>query len=118
MVKSNGYEGKIGIEGENAYLHITDTKGEWKQIEGLLIPSSNRTNLYVNNSDFVNNGTLLIDNFEVYEGYSNTSIGLKSSVPAVSVPAGSVWSPNRTSAYTCWDLPTTERLIHRLILQK
>lgn len=95
MVKSNGYEGKIGIEGENAYLHITDTKGEWKQIEGLLIPSSNRTNLYINNSDFVNNGTLLIDNFEVYEGYSNTSIGLKSSVPAVSVPAGSVWSPNR-----------------------
>lgn len=95
MVKSNGYEGKIGIEGENAFIHITDTKGEWKQVEGLLIPGSNRTNLYINNADFVNNGTLRIDNFEVYEGYSNTSIGLKSSVPSVSVPAGTKWSPNK-----------------------
>lgn len=95
MVNSNGYEGKIGIEGENAFIHITDTKGEWKQVEGLLIPSDNRSNLYVNNADFVNNGTLLIDNFEVYEGYSNTAIGLKSSVPCVSVPAGTVWSPNK-----------------------
>ncbi|MBQ1972988.1 MAG: hypothetical protein II222_01345 [Paraprevotella sp.] len=40
MVKSNGYEGKIGISNCNNYIHLTDTKGEWKQIEGVLTPTS------------------------------------------------------------------------------
>lgn len=95
MVKSNDYDGKIGIVGENAYIHITDTDGEWKQVEGLFFPGETRTGVYVGNDDSNNSGTLLIDNFEVYEGFANTSIGLKESVPSASVAAGTIWSPVR-----------------------
>jgi hypothetical protein len=102
MVKSDGYEGKIAIEGETNYLHITDTGGKWVQIEGLLSTSGSRSNLYVNNRDFTNSGTLYIDNFEVYKGYTATSaIGSSvTEVASVPVEAGVTWSPtNKTNVY-------------------
>ena len=96
MVKSNGYEGKIGISNCNNYIHLTDTKGEWKQIEGVLTPTSASNLLYINNEDFNNNGTLWIDNVEVYEALkSPSSIGLRTEIPYVMLDANYTWNPTK-----------------------
>ena len=101
MVKSDGYEGRIGIQHCDNYIRITDTANEWRQIEGVFTLSKNAEIIYVNNADYDNNGTLWIDNFEVYEGFSNTgSIGLKTEVPYVNMKAEELWSPkNKTNVY-------------------
>lgn len=75
MVKSDGYIGKIAIEGENGYIPITDTQNEWKQIEGILSCTASRKMLYINNYDFINSGTLYIDNVEVYKCFTSTNVG-------------------------------------------
>ena len=96
MVKSNGYEGKIGISNCSNYIHITDTKGEWQQVEGILTPASASTLLYINNEDFNNNGTLWIDNIEVYEGLkSAASIGVRTEIPYVMLDANYTWNPTK-----------------------
>lgn len=101
MIKSEGYEGRVGIQHCNNYIRITDTANEWQQIEGVFTLSKNAEMIYVNNADYDNNGTLWIDNFEVYEGFSSiANIGLKTEVPYVSMKAEELWSPkNKTNVY-------------------
>ena len=98
MVKSDGWEGKIGIGNESNCIHITDTHGEWKQVEAVLIPentwSSSATEaLFVHNADYDSNGTLLIDNIEVYKGLTGTAIGSNTKVVSANVNATTTWSP-------------------------
>jgi hypothetical protein len=97
MVRSNGYEGKLAITGESNYIHITDTGDKWAQVEGLLSTSAVRTNLYLNNADFQNSGTLYVDNFEVYKGYTSTASipSTVTSVSTVPVSATQTWSPTK-----------------------
>ena len=100
MVNSNGWEGKLGIASESNFIHITDTRGEWKQIEAVLIPRMTwradiSETFYVHNADYQSDGTLLIDNIEIYEGYSNTNIGNATNVPAATIAAGDTWSPKQ-----------------------
>lgn len=96
MVKSNGYEGKIGISNCNNYIHLTDTNGEWQQVEGVLTPASASTLLYINNEDFNSNGTLWIDNIEVYEGLkSATSVGVRTDIAYVMLDANYTWNPTK-----------------------
>lgn len=98
MVKSDGYEGKIGIQSCKSYIHIRDTKGEWKQVEGVITPVEASELLYINNADFDNSGTVWIDNLEVYKGYTSTaSIGVRKEVPYVALAAGEHWSPTRAT---------------------
>lgn len=98
MVKSDGYVGKVGIENCSGSLHITDTGGEWKQLEGVLTPTQASSLLYVNNADYENNGTLWIDNLEVYKGMKSTAlIGLKTEVPYVMLAANATWAPSRVT---------------------
>lgn len=102
MVKSDGYEGKIGFDKNPDCILISDTYNEWKQIEGIVTPTADATCLYINNADFDNDGILWIDNLEVYEGYASTS-DVKSNqtaVPFVQMKAAETWSPRReTSVY-------------------
>ncbi len=65
MVRSYGYIGRISV-GESSYITINDTQGEWQQIEGLLTPSATTSYITINNADYENDGTLYIDNIEVY----------------------------------------------------
>ena len=98
MVKSDGYEGKIGIQSCSGYLHIRDTQGEWKQLEGIFTPKTASETLYINNVDFSNSGTVWIDNLEVYRGYSSTSaLGVRREIPYVALTADQHWSPTRAS---------------------
>lgn len=98
MVKSDNYEGKIGIDNCNSYIHISDTGNEWKQVEGVLTPTQASTLLYVNNSDFNSNGTLWIDNLEVYAGYtSTTSARLRTEIPYIMVNAGTNFATRNES---------------------
>ncbi len=90
MVKSEGFVGKIAIEGERGYIPLTDTHGEWVQVEGILTCTSSRSKLYINNYDFVNSGTLYIDNVEVYRGYTpTTATAGVVDVPYLEIPASS-----------------------------
>lgn len=102
MIKSEGYEGKLAISGENKFIHITDTKGEWKQFEGVIVPTASRSVLYLNNADFENNGTVYVDNIEVYAGYygiSNVPAG-GGNIAFVQLKATDKWSPtNPVNAY-------------------
>ncbi len=98
MVKSDGWEGMIGIADESNFIHVTDTKGQWKQVEAVLIPqytwNSNTTEtFYVHNADYDSSGTLLIDNIEVYKGLTGTSIGSNTKVVSANVNATTNWSP-------------------------
>lgn len=101
MVKSEGYTGKLGMENCNSYLRITDTRGEWKQIEGVLTPEKASALLYVNNAGYTSNGTLWIDNLEVYKGMKTISaVGLKTDVSYIMLPANTLWAPSRlTNVY-------------------
>lgn len=104
MVKSEGYTGKLGINEENSYLPINDTKGEWKQLEGVVTTGSKaRTMLYINNEGFDNTGTVYFDNFEVYETYTLSSQvpSAKSQIAGVKLRAGEVWSP-QTAKEVYW----------------
>ncbi len=99
MVKSDGWEGMIGIAEESNFIHITDTKGEWKQVEAVLIPqytwnTSSFETFYVHNADYESNGTLLIDNIEVYKGLTGTAIGSDVKVVSANVDATTYWSPS------------------------
>lgn len=97
MVKSDGWEGKIGIIGESNHIDIYDTNGEWKQVEAVLIPQSAQSNsagtLEVSNADYDSNGTLLIDNIEVYKGLTGTTIGSNPKVASANISATTRWSP-------------------------
>lgn len=96
MVKSEGYTGRLGINEENSYLPINDTKGEWVQMEGVVTTGSKaRTTLYINNEGYENAGTLYLDNFEVYEtyNYSTQVPSAKAQIAGVKLRAGEVWSP-------------------------
>lgn len=98
MVKSDRYEGKIGISNCSGYIPINDTNGEWKQVEGILTPTEASTLLYVNNNDFTSNGTLWIDNLEVYQGYTSTaSARIRTEIPYVMVPAGTNFASRKES---------------------
>lgn len=98
MVKSDGYVGKIGINKCNGYIHIGDTGGEWEQVEGVLTPTEASNLLFINNSDFTGNGTLWIDNLEVYQGYaSTTSARSRTEIPYVMVPAGTDFATRKES---------------------
>lgn len=119
MVKSDGYVGKIGISNCDNFISITDTGGEWRQVEGVLTPTAASALLYINNADFENSGTLWVDNIELYKGYTSTSaVGLKTEVPYVGLPAGTEWAPSRlTNVYmlgftdngtTCSTIDTTK----------
>lgn len=106
MVKSNGYTGKIAIGDEQDYIPVTDTQGEWKQIEGVITPTAARTLLYMNNSDngsdASSNVEVYVDNFEVYAGYASlSSVPYKGGdVAAVQLKASETWSPtNPVTAY-------------------
>ena len=92
MVKSDGYEGRIALNNMNGYIHITDTQGEWKQIEGMLTPTDNTGMLSINNADYDNDGTLWIDNLEVYEGMTASSAKRKTDIPYVMIDAGTNWA--------------------------
>lgn len=97
MVKSDGWEGKIGIGSEPNHIDIRDTHGEWKQVEAVLI-AENQWNvsdgtLIINNADYESNGTLLIDNIEVYRGLTGTAIGSNKKVVSANVNATTRWSP-------------------------
>lgn len=102
MVKSDGYEGKIGFDKNTDCIRIADTQGEWKQVEGIVTPTTATTALYINNADFDNDGTLWIDNLEVYQGYASTD-DVRSNVtavPFVQMGAKETWSPRReTTVY-------------------
>lgn len=103
MVKSDGYEGKIGFDKNTDYIRIPDTQGEWKQIEGIVTPTTATTALYINNAESDTEGTLWIDNLEVYQGYASTD-DVRSNittVPFVQMGAKETWSPRReTTVYT------------------
>ena len=98
MVKSDGWEGMLGIADEENFIHITDTKGEWKQVEGVLIPryqwnGTSFETLYVHNADYESNGTLLIDNLEVYKGSTGINNGSNGKALVSNVAAGTLWNP-------------------------
>ena len=97
MVKSDGWEGKIGIGSESNHIDISDTKGEWKQVEAVLIPQNTWNvsdgTLIINNADYESTGTLLIDNIEVYKGLTGTAIGSNKKVVSANVNATTRWSP-------------------------
>ncbi len=98
MVNSQGWEGMIGIADEQNFIHITDTQGEWKQVEAVLIPqytwnATSFETFYVHNADYESDGTLLIDNIEVYEGLSTLPTAPQTDIPAVTIPAGRIWEP-------------------------
>lgn len=98
MVKSDGYEGKIGIDKCNSYIHISDTNNEWKQVEAVLTPTEASTLLFVNNTDFDSNGTLWIDNLEVYQGYTSaTSARSRTEIPCIMIDAGTNFATRRVS---------------------
>lgn len=98
MVKSDGYEGKIGIDKCSNYIYISDTNKEWKQVEAVLTPTEASTLLFINNSDFDSNGTLWIDNLEVYQGYASTSAARRrTEIPYVMVDVGTNFATTGTS---------------------
>lgn len=101
MVKSDGYEGKIGIDKCNSYIHISDTNNEWKQVEAVLMPTEASTLLFVNNADFDSNGTLWIDNLEVYQGYTSpTSARSRTEIPCIMIDAGTNFATrNKSNVY-------------------
>lgn len=92
MVKTDGYEGRIYCGTGDSYILIPDTKGEWKQVEGILTPTSAQTYLTIDNSDYENDGVLYIDNIEAYTEVSFTR--LASYLPYATLPEG------RVSRYT------------------
>ncbi len=92
MVKSEGYKGKIAIDGESGYVLISDTEGAWKQVEGVLTTTAARTLLRINNSDFENAGTLYIDNLEVYKASTSSNVGTLAAVPLLQTTAGTTYS--------------------------
>lgn len=100
MVKSLEWEGRLGIKGLDNAIHIKDTKGEWKQVEGVLSSQNAATTIELAHDPDGNGGTVYIDNLEIYEGSNNTS-GIKDNKAVmVSVGAGNTWSPtNETSVY-------------------
>lgn len=98
MVKSEGYTGKLAMDHCNSYLRITDTGGEWKQIEGVLTPSQTSNLLYLNNADYSSNGTLWLDNLEVYKGLKSTgAVGTKTEIPYIMLQANTQWAPTRVT---------------------
>lgn len=110
MVKSDGWTGNVFIDGENNFLPISDTDGEWQQVEAILTPSSTHSDgsnaFTVSNEDYDSEGTLLIDNIEVYKGLTGTSISTNTAVPAAKVGASVNWSPSHS--VTVWRLGMTE----------
>ncbi len=93
MVRSEGYVGKLYIDGENGYIPIPDTEGEWRLVEGLLSCTATRRTLKINNADYDNSGTLYIDNVEVYRGYTTTNVGISTThVPFLEIPKGRKYS--------------------------
>lgn len=102
MVKSDGYTGQIGIQSCSNYIPISDTGNEWKQVEGVLTPSQASTLLFVNNEGFDSNGTLWIDNLEVYLGYDSPSAaGTRNVIPYIRLAATDHWSPRRATTAYC-----------------
>lgn len=99
MVKTDGYEGGIYCGTADSYIHIPDTKGEWKQIEGILTPTGALTALTIDNEDYENDGTLYIDNVEAYAEVSFTR--LASYLPYASLPEGRIsrYSYSGATAY-------------------
>lgn len=123
MVKSEGYVGQIAISGENGCIPLTDTNGEWKQVEGLLTCTAARNTLYINNYDYVNQGTLYIDNIEVYRGYTASNVGMSTTnVAYLEIPKGRKYSSifSRTvymagfesDGTTCAEFDTTGVVFH------
>ena len=111
MVKSDGWTGGIYIYTEDNFLPITDTGGEWEQVEAVLIPSSSWSSssyetFTLTNEDYDSDGTLLIDNIEVYKGLTGTSIGSATFVPSAKVGASTHWTPSHS--VTVWRLGMTE----------
>lgn len=110
MVKSDGWTGNIYIDGENNFLPISDTGGEWQQVEAILTPSStyaeSSSAFTVSNEDYDSEGTLLIDNIEVYQGLTGTSISTKTAVAAAKVGSSVNWTPSHS--VTVWRLGMTE----------
>lgn len=99
MVKSDGYVGKIAIDGENGYIPVTDTRNEWKQVEGVLSCTAARNTLYINNNDFTNDGTLYVDNVEIYKALTSVSMATKY-IPYYEIPKNTTYkSTVERSAY-------------------
>lgn len=101
MIKSDGYTGKLALDKANNFIRITDTQGKWKQVEGILTPAQASSLLSVSSDEDCSNGTLWIDNIEVYKGWKSTgSIGLRTEVSYVMLAAGTTWAPTReTNVY-------------------
>ena len=98
MVKSDGYEGKLGIAGEDAYIPISDTGGEWRLVEGVLSTTAARVNLFINIAEIENEGTLYVAYFVVYNGHVSTStVGITSSLPAVMIHSTNTWFQPRAT---------------------
>ncbi len=96
MVKSEGYRGRITAENCQGAIEITDTRAEWKQVEGVLIPTATSSRLEISNAAFTNSGTLHVDNIEVYKGYrSTTAVGTEVHVPYLTLSAGDTWKPTK-----------------------
>ena len=111
MVKSDGWTGGIYIYTEDNFLPITDTGGEWEQVEAVLIPSSSWSSssyetFTVCNEDYDSDGTLLIDNIEVYKGLTGTSISSATYVASANVAAKTNWTPSHS--VTAWRLGMNE----------
>lgn len=110
MVKSDGWTGKIYLDGETNFIPVSDTGGEWQQVEAVLTPGSTLSEddypLTVSNEDYTSDGTLLIDNIEVYQGLTGTSISTKTAVAAAKVSATNTWTPSHS--VTVWRLGMTE----------
>lgn len=96
MVKTDGYEGRIYAGTGDSYIYIPDTQGEWKQIEGILTPTGAQTCLTVDNSDNESDGTLYIDNVEVYAETSFSRFATY--LPFATLPAGTVSKYNYSGA--------------------
>ena len=124
MVKSDGWEGMIGIADEENFIHITDTHGEWAQVEALLIPryqwnSNSFETLYVHNADFESSGTLLIDNLEVYKGSSSATTGTNGKSIVSNVAAGTTWSPaNAVEVYRLGMNETSSEQFSQIDMEK
>ena len=100
MIKSNGWEGRLGIKGEENAIHIKDTNGEWKQFEGVLSSQNAASVIELAHEDGLKDGTVYIDNLEVYEGSNGISGIANNKAVMVSVTAGNIWNPsNETEVY-------------------
>ncbi len=94
MVKSDGYRGRLTAENCKGAIEVTDTHGEWLQLEGVLTPTAASSRLELSNAGFDNAGTLRIDNIEVYKGYKSiANAGTATDIPYLMLNATSAWKP-------------------------